>query len=84
MGRAQEAWQGPVAGEGGGAGKCENGRTRGGSPLDPPPHPDQSDYRGKQRNLPLGKIWSAIFGTQSSGSQPPSPLSNTSLFWCMC
>ena len=39
---------------------------------DPPP-PDQSDHRGKKRNLPLGKSCRAIFCTQISGSQTPPP-----------
>ena len=50
-------------------------------PLDPPPPPsDQSDHRGKTRNLPLGKSCWAIFGTQTFGSQtfPPPPVKHSS------
>ena len=39
-----------------------------------PPSPDQSDHRGKKRNLQSGKSGQAIFGTPSFGSKPPSPL----------
>ena len=40
----------------------------------PPPPPDQSDHRGKQRNLPLIKSDWAIFFAQTFGSQIPPPL----------
>ena len=39
---------------------------------DPPPQ-DQSDHRGKKRNLLLGKSCWAIFGTQTVGPPTPSP-----------
>ena len=39
----------------------------------PPPPPDQSDHRGKKRNLQQGKSGQAIFGTQFFGSQTPPP-----------
>ena len=48
----------------------------------PPPPPNQSDHRGKNRNLPLGKSGPAILGTQTLSQNPPPPpppLSNTSL-----
>ena len=42
-------------------------------PLDPPPHTrHQSDYSGEKTKFPIGKIWSAFFGTQTIGSQTPS------------
>ena len=64
-------------------------RRRGGlSPPAPPPPPDQSDHRGKKRNLQWGKHCRAIFGTQNFGSQTPippaSPSSNTSLTCANC
>ena len=44
------------------------------SPKTPlPPSPDQSDHRGKKRNLQSGKSGQAIFGTPSFGSKTPSP-----------
>ena len=49
---------------------------RGGGPLPQnplPPSPDQSDHRGKKRNLQEGKSGQAIFGTPSFGSKTPSP-----------
>ena len=53
--------------------------TRGGGVPLPPSPPDQSDHRGKKRNLPLGESCQAIFGTQTFGSQtPPLLSSNTS------
>ena len=62
----------------------ERGKGGWGVPPPPPwtPAPDQSDHRGKKRNLPLGKSGRAIFGAPTSGSQtrpPPPPPSNTSL-----
>ena len=55
-------------------------RGRGRPPPTPgPTPPDQSDHRGKKRNLPSGKSCRAIFGTPIFGSQTPSPPSNTSL-----
>ena len=49
----------------------------GGAPPPPPPPghppPDQSDHRGKNRNLQSGKSCRAIFGTQTSRSQTPYP-----------
>ena len=61
--------------------------TVGGGGVPPPgppsPPPDQSDHRGKKRNLQKGKSDRAVFGTQTFGSQtpppPPSLPSNTSL-----
>ena len=60
-------------------------------PLDPPPPPpDQSDHRGEERNLRLGKSGRAIFGTQIWVPDPP-PLPSilvlpcprpTSPAWC--
>ena len=38
----------------------------------PRPPPDQSDHRGKKRNLPSEKPCRAIFGTHNSVSQTPS------------
>ena len=35
--------------------------------------PDQSDHRGKKRNLQWGNSCWAIFGTQTFGSQTPPP-----------
>ena len=54
-------------------------KSQGGGGGDPspktlsPPSPDQSDHRGKKRNLQLGKSGQAIFGTPSFGSKTPSP-----------
>ena len=50
-------------------------RRGGGTPhlLDTPPLPDQSDHRGKQRNLPLGKSDRALSAAQIFGSQNPPP-----------
>ena len=46
----------------------------GASPPNPLPlSPDQSDHRGKKRNLHLGNSGQAIFGTPSFGSKTPSP-----------
>ena len=39
----------------------------------PPSPPDQSDHRGKKRNLQSGKSCWATFGTQNFGSQTPEP-----------
>ena len=52
------------------------------TPWTPPPHPpDQSDHRGKKRNLQLGNYCRATFGTQIFGSQtPPRLLSYTPPF----
>ena len=45
-----------------------------------PPPLDQSDHRGKKRNLQEAKSGRAIFGLQPYGSQtPPPPSSNASL-----
>jgi hypothetical protein len=57
------------------------GRQPSEEPLLPWIPPDQRDHREKKRNLPLGKSDQASFGTQSFGSQTPSPLlsSNVSL-----
>ena len=41
-------------------------------PLDPPPT-DQSDHRGKKRNLPLEQSGRAIVGTQTFAPPPPPP-----------
>ena len=47
-------------------------------PLDPHP-PDQTDHRGKKRNLQSGKSGRAICGTHTCTHPPtPSPNSNTS------
>ena len=47
----------------------------GGLPQSPlPPSLDQSDHRGKKRNLQKVKSGQAIFGTPSFGSKTPSPL----------
>ena len=41
---------------------------------DPPPPPEQSDHRGKKRNLPLGKSDPfCFFGTPIFVSPPPPP-----------
>ena len=49
-------------------------RGRGGAlPLDPP-SPDQSDHRGKKRNLPLGKSYRAFLYTNFWVPDPPPPL----------
>ena len=48
-------------------------RRTGLPPSGPPPPPDQSDHRGKERSLPLGKSGWAIFGTPTFGSQTPPP-----------
>ena len=48
-------------------------------PKHPSLDPDQRDHCGKTRNLPSGKSDQTIFGTQTVGSHPPSPSSNTSL-----
>ena len=42
-------------------------------PPPPPPPKDQSDRRGKTRNVPLGKSGPVIFGTPTFGSQTPPP-----------
>ena len=47
--------------------------TAGGGGGVPPPPPDQSDHRGKKRNLPFGKSDRAIFVTHIFGSQTPPP-----------
>ena len=63
----------------GGAGRVWKGRTpeeEGGLPtpgLSPPAPADQSDHRGKKRNLPLGTSGRAIFGTQTFAPPPPPP-----------
>ena len=50
---------------------------RAGNLSPPPPPPDQSDQRGRKRNLQLGKCGQAIFGTQMFWvpAPPPPPLS---------
>ena len=53
-------------------------QEEGGYPPLIPPFPDQSEHRGKQRNLPPGKCDRAIFGTHTFGSQTP-PLSRVAL-----
>ena len=58
---------------GGGRGAWTYTAGGGGYPLDPP-RPDQSDHRGKNRNLQQGKRCRVIFGTQISGSTPIPPL----------
>ena len=51
----------------------EEGGVQPKPPLPPPDHPpDQSD-RGRKRNWPLEKSDRVIFGTQTVGSQTPSP-----------
>ena len=58
---------------GGGLFTIEQPTTVGGTPGPPPPQ-DQSDHRGKQQHLPLGKTGRAIFGAHRFGSQtPPQP-----------
>ena len=58
-------------------------RSEGPPPPPGPPPPNQSDHRGKKRNLQLGKSGWAIFGTQTFGTPPPclriQPLSCTRL-----
>ena len=39
----------------------------------PPPAPDQSDHRGKTRNVQESKSCWAIFGTLTFGFRPPPP-----------
>ena len=47
-------------------------RRRGGTPPGPPPPPDQSDHRGRKRNLPLRQSGWAIFGTLTFAPLPSS------------
>ena len=58
-------------------GKYWNGRTPSEEGVPPPhwtrPPPDQSDHRGKTRNLQSGKSGGAIVGTQTFGPVPPPP-----------
>ena len=52
-------------------------------PVPPPPPRDQSDHRGRKRNLQLGTSCQAIFGAQTFGFQiPPTPPSNSGLSLC--
>ena len=80
--RGSARWRSPrlciLAGHAMGSGTMavHRSRTRGGGglPQNPlPPSPDQSDHRGKKRNLQSGKSGQAIFGTQNFGSKTPSP-----------
>ena len=51
----------------------------GGPSPNPTQPPDQSDHRGENRNLKLGKSGRAILGTQNCGSQTPPPRSKDAL-----